>query len=197
MQCMGNSAFFFLGKASNHTTVLPSIFLPCVQSFCVSIPPAVRPAVFFMTDGYGVFNVRTNLGACHTHKGRSGANKSAQELTGRDRRTLPLPLPLTLTLTLTLLLTLPHQGIGPRVFWFEFRLSNHWATPPDWVYVWGVGIGEVEWVCMHGGSIYVCSQCVCCLHLMICDTCVCLYVCLWYGCVYVVVLMYFCLMTDY
>ena len=27
-------------------------------------------------------------------------------------------------------LTLPHQGIEPRVFRFEFQLSNHWATSP-------------------------------------------------------------------
>ena len=29
-----------------------------------------------------------------------------------------------------LFLTLPHQGIEPRFFGFEFRLSNHWATSP-------------------------------------------------------------------
>ena len=26
--------------------------------------------------------------------------------------------------------TLHHQGIEPRVFGFELRLSNHWATSP-------------------------------------------------------------------
>ena len=30
----------------------------------------------------------------------------------------------------TLFLTLPHQGIKPIVFRFEFRLSNYWATSP-------------------------------------------------------------------
>ena len=33
----------------------------------------------FTTDEYGIFNVHTNLGACHTHEGGSGTNKSAQE----------------------------------------------------------------------------------------------------------------------
>ena len=40
---------------------------------------------------YGIFNVHTNLGACCTHKGGSGTNQSAQELTRRDRNTDPYP----------------------------------------------------------------------------------------------------------
>ena len=52
-----------------------------MQYFCVTIPPTVRPTLY-MKDGYGIFNVYTNLGACcHTHKGGSGTNNSAQELT--------------------------------------------------------------------------------------------------------------------
>ena len=78
------------------------------------MPPAVRPTLL-TTDGYGIFNVRTNLAACRTHEGGSSANKSAQELTRREKNP---------TLTLT------HQGIESRVFGLEFRLTNHWATFP-------------------------------------------------------------------
>ena len=40
------------------------------------------------TDGYGIFNMCTNLGACLycTHEVGSGANKSAQELSRRKRK---------------------------------------------------------------------------------------------------------------
>ena len=31
--------------------------------------------------------MRTNVGACRTHEGGSGTNKSAQELTLKDRKT--------------------------------------------------------------------------------------------------------------
>ena len=65
---------------------------------------------FFTTDGYGIFNVITNLGVCRTHKWGYCTNTSAQELTRRDRK---------------LFLTLPGQGIEPGVLGFEFRLSNH------------------------------------------------------------------------
>ena len=90
------------GKRAAIVLRYPALFFPCVQCFCVSKPPAVRPTFFLTTDGYGIFNVRTNLGACHTHEGRSDTNKSAQELTEK------------------LFLMLPHQGIDPRVFVFEF-----------------------------------------------------------------------------
>ena len=57
-------------------------------------------AYSLMVDGYGIFNVRINLGACRTHEGGSGTKKSAQELTRRHRK---------------LSLTLPHQGIEPSL----------------------------------------------------------------------------------
>ena len=63
----------------------------------------VKDAYYFMTDRHGIFNVRAfGCIACRTHKGGSGTNKSAQELTQRDRKKPPL--------------TLPHQGIEHRVF---------------------------------------------------------------------------------
>ena len=44
-----------------------------------------------MTDGCGIFNLCAKLGACHVHEGGSGIDKSAQELTRRDRKTVPRP----------------------------------------------------------------------------------------------------------
>ena len=47
-----------------------------------------------MTDGFEIFNMCTNLGACHTvQEGGSGTNKSVQleltwELEGMDRKKL-------------------------------------------------------------------------------------------------------------
>ena len=65
-----------------------------MQCFRVSTPPAVMPTLFTM-DGYGIFNMRTNLSVCRTHKGGSGTNKSAQELTleGQQKKTVPHPAP--------------------------------------------------------------------------------------------------------
>ena len=69
-------------------------FFLCVQLFRVSIPPAYT----LMKDGYGVFNVSTNLDACRTHEGWSGTSKS----------------------------DLLRQGIEAcGVFGLEFRRSNH------------------------------------------------------------------------
>ena len=48
-------------------------------------------AYSFTTDGYGIFNSRTNLSACRTDEGGSWTNKHAQELTRRDRNTVLHP----------------------------------------------------------------------------------------------------------
>ena len=50
-------------------------------------------AYSFTTDGYGIFNLRTNLGAYHTQERESGTNRSAQELTRRDRKNVSHPPP--------------------------------------------------------------------------------------------------------
>ena len=42
------------------------------------------------TDGYGIFSVRANLGACRTHKGVSVTSKCAEELTRSDKKTHPV-----------------------------------------------------------------------------------------------------------
>ena len=104
----GKFGLLSLKKASSHSTALPRLFFLYTEFSCCHTTSC--QAYSFMTDGYRTFNVCTNLGACHTHEGGSGTNKSAQELTWRDRK---------------LLLTLPHQGIKPRAFRFEFQRSNH------------------------------------------------------------------------
>ena len=106
---------FPLGKVSSRSTALRNFFLllppPCVQCFRVCIPSACE--VYSCTaDGCRIFNVRINLGACRTHEGGSGTNKSAQHkgsLGGTETLTVAPPL----------------QGIELRVFGFDFRLSNH------------------------------------------------------------------------
>ena len=39
-------------------------------------------AYSFTTDGYRIFNTRTNVGACHTHEGGSGTNRGSNTLHG-------------------------------------------------------------------------------------------------------------------
>ena len=48
---------------------------------------ALRGLFFFTTDEYGIFNGRAHFGAFRAHEGGSGTNRSAQELTRRDRTT--------------------------------------------------------------------------------------------------------------
>ena len=73
-------------------------------------------AYSFTTDGDGRDGRAHKCGCVpYTQRG-SGIERSAQELTRRDRKQLHL--------------TLPRQGIELRVFGFEFRLSNHRATSP-------------------------------------------------------------------
>ena len=89
-----------LGKASSHGRVLPS----CLSSLCAVFScfhTIGCEAYSFMADGYyyinGIFNVRTDVGACstHEHEGGSGTNKSALELTrtvgGTENCSLPCP----------------------------------------------------------------------------------------------------------
>ena len=75
-------------------------------------------AYSFTADGYGIFNLRTHSGACCTHEGGSGTNKSAQELTRRDRKTVSHPAP-------------GARGSNPGSSDYKSdTLSNHWATSP-------------------------------------------------------------------
>ena len=74
-------------RSTNWATTSPWFNL-IVSSIFVSPHHRLR-GLRFTTDGYRIFNVRTNRGACRTHEGGSGTNKSAQELTRRDRKTVP------------------------------------------------------------------------------------------------------------
>ena len=99
MQCRGNSGCFPWGKRA--AIVRCYLFFFFQFSFFHTTGCEVYS---FTTDGCGIFNMRTHLGACCTHEGGSGTNKSAhQELTQRDKKK-------------HLSLTLPHQSVEPRVF---------------------------------------------------------------------------------
>ena len=79
-------------KASSHRTVLPSLFV-CVCSVFM-FPLHRLSGLLFTTDGYGIFNVRTKMGACHPlPEAGSGTNKSAQSLTRRNGKTVACPSP--------------------------------------------------------------------------------------------------------
>ena len=81
-------------EASSHSAALPSFFVFVVLCAVFSCFHNTGCGVYsFTTDEYGIFNVHTNVGACHTHKGGSGTNKSAHELTRRDRKSVPHPAP--------------------------------------------------------------------------------------------------------
>ena len=109
----------FQGKASSHSTALPSFFLffLCVVHWCLHTTGC--EAYSFMTDGYGIFNTCANLGACCTHEDMGGGGGQAQTslrkswLRGIEKNNCPSPC--------------PTRGSKPKVFGFEFRLSNHWA----------------------------------------------------------------------
>ena len=92
MQFTGNSGCFPRGKHAAIVRRSLAFFglFSCVQSFRVSIPPTVR-AYFFTTDGYGIFNVRTNLGAYpYTPKGR-GWREGEGGGAGTEKQHVTLP----------------------------------------------------------------------------------------------------------
>ena len=65
-----------------------------MQCFCITIPPALRPTRLRQMDIGSLTWAQSYLGACRTQRrwgegGVSGAKKSAQELTRRDRKTVP------------------------------------------------------------------------------------------------------------
>ena len=71
------------GKRAAVVQRYPVIFSLCAVFSCF------HTAGSFTTDGYGIVNMRTHLGACRTHEEGSGTNKSAQEWARRDRKTIP------------------------------------------------------------------------------------------------------------
>ena len=91
-------SLFFQRKASCDRVALPNRIInyqPSVSTLVFSCDHTTCwKAYYFTTDGYGIFNVRRNLGACRTHEGRPVANKSAKELTRTDvQTTVPRPAP--------------------------------------------------------------------------------------------------------
>ena len=114
MQCTGNTVCFRRGKrAGRQSAALPSFFIIlcfCVRTFSC-FHTTVCEAYSFATDGYWIFNVRTHLGACRTHEWRSGTSKSiCTRVDSEGQKNCSSPCPC--------------QGIEPRVFGFDFRLSN-------------------------------------------------------------------------
>ena len=111
----------------------------CIDRFCHSFP--ARAATFrlrgfklvnevcscahttgceaysFATDAYGIFNVRTNWGACRTHKGGWGGGGGGESRTNKS----------ALELTLRHINAVPYSVLpGYRIQ--SLRRSYHWAT---------------------------------------------------------------------
>ena len=107
MQCTGNSDCFSRGKRAATVRCLIHIFVfLCVAFWWLHTTGC--GAYSFTTNGYGIINVRTNLGTCRKHKGGGGGgggeekkdvegesvtNKSVQELTRRDTKSVAHPAP--------------------------------------------------------------------------------------------------------
>ena len=94
-RCMDNSSCFLQGKRAAMARRYPALlwgFFLCEVFSCFHTTG--YDAYSFTTDGYGIFNVRTDVGACRTHEDGSGTNKSEQELIGRtETTTVALPAP--------------------------------------------------------------------------------------------------------
>ena len=93
---MANSSGFPRGKASYSTAEsrYPALnnYQPSVCiAFCVTIPAAARPTLIRQMDMGSL--TCAQMCVCHTHEGGSGTNMYAQELTRRDRKTVPHPAP--------------------------------------------------------------------------------------------------------
>ena len=115
----GEFWLFYPGKVRSHSTALPSFFvvvvvLPCVQCFRVSIPRFVRPTLLRQMNMASLTCAQIWVRAVHTKGSQAQTCLRKSWLGGIGKQYLPLP----------------RQGIEPRVFGFEFRRSNHWATSP-------------------------------------------------------------------
>ena len=101
------------GESEQHYPAFSFCF-SCVQRFRVSIPAAVRPTLLrqLMDMGSLTCSPIWVLVVFTTGQAQTCLQKS------------------WLGATYFPPLTLPHQGIEPRVFGFEFRLSNCWVTSP-------------------------------------------------------------------
>ena len=92
MQCTGNSGYYPRGMRAAIVRRYPASFFPlCAEFVCFRTTGCEDYS--FTTDGYRIFNVRTHVGAFRIHEGESGTNKSAQEWTRRNRKTVYHPAP--------------------------------------------------------------------------------------------------------
>ena len=87
-QCRKNAGCFPWGKRAAIVRRYPDFVSMC--AVVSRFHTAGFEAYSFTTDGYGICNVRTNVGAGRTREGgcHAGRNKSAQELTRIDRKTV-------------------------------------------------------------------------------------------------------------
>ena len=70
VQCTGNSGCCPLGKLAAIVQRYSTVFVfPCVQCFRQCFHTTGGEAYSFTTDGYGIFKMRTYLGACRAHEG--------------------------------------------------------------------------------------------------------------------------------
>ena len=91
MQYTENLGCFPWGKRAAIVQRYPAFFFfPCVQFFRVSISPAVRHNSF-TTDGYGIFNVRTNLVHTKGPQAQISLHKSCLKGTYRKNCSSPCP----------------------------------------------------------------------------------------------------------
>ena len=136
MQCTDHSGCFpplEKGRSHTYSAALPTFFCgsSCVAVFLCFYATDCE-AYSYATDGYGIFNVRTTLGACRTT--RTSLHKSGL---GRTETTL--------------FFTLFRQGIEPWVLGLSFQRSStelRTPLPPiQYPYRWvGTDLNTLAWL---------------------------------------------------
>ena len=111
----GNSGHFPWGKrgaAIDDYGATQLFVFPCEQCFRVCTLLAVRPTLLWQMDMGSLMCTNIWTHAAHPKGVRRKQVCTQVDSEGQKKPSLPLP----------------HQGIKPRVFGFEFGLSNHWAA---------------------------------------------------------------------
>ena len=104
------------GKASSRSTALPRFFFFLSALFSYSYTTGCQ-AYCFTTDGYGSLNLAHKFG-CVPYTRRGVRHKRVcTSVDSEGQKNCPPPCP-------------PKHGIEPRVFGFQFRLSDQLATSP-------------------------------------------------------------------
>ena len=117
MQCTDNLGCF-PRKSKRGATQLFFLF-SCVQCFLSCFWPTGCEAYSFTTDGYGIFTVRTHLGARVPYTDTKGGGQTQNQICTRRVDSEGQKI-------CSLTLDQP-RGPNPGVFGFEPRLSNHRA----------------------------------------------------------------------